>query len=431
MNAPKEKVWNNLFKILCILGCGYQLQGVVKSYFSYGTVTKNRYFRPYSVSNPKIHLCFLYLADVIDWNPITKKYGNKSHGYDMHGANPKLRKWMDYVTIKEIFDNTPQLKILSCATRDETGHDVIESKDCKVFNITKYVQQQYICYMIKTEMKNPIPFKSITESLLFDHLVLQFNYGGNLSMVHKLRVTLSDRDIPYTDSYYSLTFYKKSDEISSTSVSCQRFENIFLGYPYDRKPCPTDGDTYKYRKCVDICIIDKIFKYYNRLPAQTYNFKPEDLLMISDSMMKNKTLRYQYSSILDTCDTLCNVMVCQYSYCITSGQMKATKLKQDEEHVSNFKVLSSSYPNIYVIYVASLPFLDFIIYVFSSLGTWFGLVIISLNPIYLFKISRDKISRYIASKKNQRANRRDIYLRRMMMRSNFYVKYYIERQKLR
>lgn len=120
-------------------------------------------------------------------------------------------------------------------------------------------------------------------------------------------------------------------------------------------------------------------------------------------MMTNATNLKTVSNIQNICENRCKYMMCTYSYCITNGYSKATKLASDsdDEQISTIHVESFPSPSIYITYVPNLPFLDFVIYVCSTLGSWFGFVIVSFNPLNVYKIKK------FCDKKKKNRNRND------------------------
>ena len=70
-----------------------------------------------------------------------------------------------------------------------------------------------------------------------------------------------------------------------------------------------------------------------------------------------------------------------------------------------------------------VPLLDFIIYVLSSLGTWFGLVIMSCNPIELIK-SRVRQNDENETSETRSSNRLQTLRRRNLIRNRFYSQYH-------
>lgn len=435
MKLSRENIWNFSFLILCIVGCSYQVQNVVLSYFSYSTVTRSKYYSPETISYPDLHYCFLYLEDVIDWDAIIKKYGRM---FSYNNYYERI-KWQDVLTVKDIFDFTADLDIEECVIRDETGHIAIVANgtQCNYFNISKYVQQQSICFRISVKKQSSMSFAAIHSSINYERLMFEIWYGGKLSLTLKNRPTLSGGFFPFISRAYTPTYYKGMNEDIGVHVSCQSFNNNFLGYPYDLFVCPPDGRPSTYFSCFDACLTKQTMSHWNRKPFSPFYTKPENVKLISHRMVQNESIARLIAKWSKSCHNYCIERPCKYSYCITLGM---ARLLKDIKRASYIRVESNPYPNIYINYVASLPFLDFIIYVFSSLGTWFGFVIIQCNPIAIFKLSYSSILDRMKkaqdmnifantfNRMNRRLNRRDLVMRRMRMRVRFYQQYYRQRR---
>ena len=421
-----EKLWNFLFNFICIAGCAYQVGNVVMSYFQYRTLTRNRFYSPKNISFPHLHYCFRFLEDGLNWTAVTKKYG-KLYSYqdDMLRLN-----WIDILVIRDIFDMTPEPDIDKCLYRDSTGHRITISpiKGCNYFNISKYVNQQYICYHLKPVENSDIKFHDIYSSLLYDSMMYEISYSNILSKSTKIRVTLTHKGLPYISRFYAASFYKKSNEGQSLKMSCQMFKNYYLGYPYDDFICAKETD--EFFLCMEECLASLSVKKYGRKLYSSYHIQPEDTKLISWTMLNNDTILSSIARFNDICSKSCPYFSCTYSYCVTAGHSDTSI---DVDHVSkgsSIRIHSPSNPDMICAYFATLPFLDFFIYIFSTLGTWFGLVIIQCNPMKLFKVASDLYQkrqiRNMQARMNfmeNRMDRRDIYLRHMMMRTRYYEIY--------
>ena len=118
-------------------------------------------------------------------------------------------EWTSILTIKDIFDFTPDIDIAECAYRDKTGSNVIErtKENCTFFNITKYVRQ-YICYRIKPQENNNMRFGAIYSSLYYERMLFEISCSGRLSRSTKSRVTLTGTTYPYMSRKYTPCYYK-------------------------------------------------------------------------------------------------------------------------------------------------------------------------------------------------------------------------------
>lgn len=388
MKQSVKKVWNFIFNLFCIIGCAYQIQSVVWSYFKYGTVTKNRYFSPEYINFPELHYCFRYIEDALDWNAVERKYRK------VVLTDPKNRKtWTDILTIGDIFEYTPDSDITQCLYRDPTGHSIISSRmgECNFFNVEKYVFQQFICYRVTPKEQIKVDFEFIPNSLNYERLLYQIRYVGRLANATKMRPTITGYNYPFISRLYASGYFKNSDEDMTLHISCQRFENSFLGYPYDKFVCEQHENGYY--DCFDSCMKKFTMTTLDRLPYATFHTMPHDSKLISYSMLKNKTIRHLLTDWWKKCVIHCPMFSCSYSYCVTIGYSDTHTRVKRTERGSKIRVESPTHPNIYINYFPSVPLLDCIIYILSSLGTWFGLVIISCNPVSFISSVTNRIEK--------------------------------------
>lgn len=75
--ASCKQLWDILLNILCFLGCAYQLQNVILSYFEYGSIVRYRLLTPEFVVFLDLHVCFLAMEDVLNVSAIKQKYSIK------------------------------------------------------------------------------------------------------------------------------------------------------------------------------------------------------------------------------------------------------------------------------------------------------------------------------------------------------------------
>ena len=164
----------------------------------------------------------------------------------------------------------------------------------------------------------------------------------------------------------------------SVNIYCQNYTIHTLGYPYDKYSC--DSYPNQYFNCFANCIKEMTINKLKRVPYSVFIDEPLNLKMISYLMVQNKTFSKLISSISSKCKKQCPTHSCLYSYCMTMARTTTSMDSVTKEKGSTIRVETTGQPNVFVNYHPSLPLLDFIIYILSSLGTWFGLVIISCDP---------------------------------------------------
>ena len=110
--------------------------------------------------------------------------------------------------------------------------------------------------------------------------------------------------------------------------------------------------------------------------------RAEDLPLVSFTMLRDKEMSRKVNSITKVCTDRCPTRNCRSVYCITMARVTTTSglLQKHDQHKCTVRVETTGQPDVTVIYQPKLPILDFVIYILSSLGTWFGLVIIACNP---------------------------------------------------
>ena len=171
------KSWNFFFKAICFIGCTFQLSNIAVSYFQYDTVSKNSFSTPKTLDFPVLHFCFIYLTDSINWSKVELKYGKL---FPRDTFSNKLQ-WMDILTVGDILNFTPPLQFSGCSYRDQLGNEVIHTKRCEMFEIHKYVSQQYICYQLTPKERVAMDFYFIHTSLLNDRLIYEVQLDKQLS----------------------------------------------------------------------------------------------------------------------------------------------------------------------------------------------------------------------------------------------------------
>lgn len=258
MNFNRMKVSNLIFNALCILGCAYQLQNVFESYFKYGTITRYQIFAPTSIYFPELHVCSMYLCDLLDWNQVEQKYGR---------IYPRMdKRWMDTLTISDILTYTPDVVPDQCTYRDKTGTAIIKSamKNCTMFKTKKYILQNYVCYNFIAKKIYEIIFDLVHGSLEYDRTLYELRLSGPLTHASKLRVTISQKGFLDFGRVYAPGYYKKKQDQISLQVSCNNITNTWLGYPYDPFRCSRQDEDF-YR-CVEECIKNHTMSQYGRFP---------------------------------------------------------------------------------------------------------------------------------------------------------------------
>ena len=242
--------------------------------------------------------------------------------------------------------------------------------------------QEYLCYYIKLRKQRYLKFDAVQSALRFERVVYNFIIRKPLSHFKKIRLTLTNGGLPHRGRAFSPAFYKEREERMSANVHCLNHTINSLGYPYDPFAC--EHYVNEHYQCYDACLRKAVVQKLHRLPYTLFLRDKEKMSLISFSMMTDESISRGFSKMSDICYKKCPMYSCRYSYCITLARATTTLEHGVEslnisEYGTTVRVETTGQPDVSVSYQPKLPLLDFIIFILSSLGTWFGLVIISFK----------------------------------------------------
>ena len=413
-----QRVSSHTYCILCVIGCMYQLQLSLVGYLRFGTVTKTRYLVPQVINFPPLHFCFLCMEDMVNVTQVQDKY-NITVNEDIPN---ELYNLMDIMTIEDILNFTPNDPLESCTYRDHTGNKIRfgNKEEClKIFEIQKYIIQQHLCYAVVARKDISVTFWSVERSLRYERLIFRIKLSEKHARSQKIRPTITNWRFPLIENAYSQSYYKKSGSDISIDISCSNVSVSFLGYPYDKFTCIKDGDM-DYYQCVDSCLEKKTLINLSRLPHTSYHHKRSlnisFMKIVSTSMVDNDTISHLINDWTAECDAACPAFVCRYSYCNNVGNYGQRSAKQG----TTIRVDSPPGPELRIAAVPMISLLDLFVYASSSLGTWFGFVFITFNPLNLFG---NTCKHFKTRNIGGRTNRNDLILHTMVMRSRYHERY--------
>ena len=212
-----KTICNNSYKFICICFCLYQLQSVAISYFTFSTVTQNKFKSSSIVRFPSLHVCFLAIIDAMNRDYIRKKY----YVDTLMDPYVKSNSLLINITAKEIFENTLDTISHTCIHRDKSGNEMIDSDNCGDYLFTKkYLSQQYICYQIKAKNIINYNLNLIESAIRYEKVMYIIGFKRPLSDFRKIRFILTETGLPHRGKMYSPVLYKETKERMSLT-SCQ------------------------------------------------------------------------------------------------------------------------------------------------------------------------------------------------------------------
>lgn len=364
--------------IICSIGLIIQIENVSIRYFSFKTRAVANMIIPIEGTYPDLSVCFRYV-DILNGSKVNEKYDRINivkyfePGYDMKKSYLDTKN----LTIKEIFEFTPEENLIfkdgvGCYIRYPGRYTMenIKTIDCyKHFKIIEYLIRNSVCYLIKPIFYNGSltmheyalspGYQGQMYKLNFDESIFKNFYSMSI-VVHTNRSNI------LFDTLFSSNIELPMEELPSTYVWAREFVQESLPKPYDTMCLPPPNNSKSWYGYMMGQIDQKAMKLYNFSIPFKPTFKAD--LRVTKIMnflaFKNRTLTYlidnlmkKYYKHITTCNTL--YYVTRSKYIPDNEASFATFWTQDEKIVLR--------------YSPEQELIDFIVYVCSCIGIWFGL----------------------------------------------------------
>ena len=388
---------NICFKLLCLIGFVYQMTHISLEYFSFKTNTKVTLVLHAKSANPSIIFCTHY-TDILDRTDY-QRYGihqERSFNFtEMLSDHTKL-------TIRDIFDLTPHPNktMIGCQIR-EHDHNVqtYPLDQCySMFHIRKFHEGAFICYQFRTRIVDSnfrcheasLSYHSNTELYLIS-LDRQFLLSNAIKVISFIPQGIQDSftSFPFESRRFFESTERYTYDAPETSkmnqlfISAESFFTTRLGSPYDTD-CAEEfekTETFCRRRC-NIASFSK----HGIFPPNEFCVKPLPIKHLNVLTMENKTLFQDVQARNEECMKMCNRKGCHEWYSVTNLKAVPYKLNATLSIVSS----CSNKPTVIIQYLPRITFMELFMYVSSSLGIWFGISVLSINP---FQVNRYKLTK--------------------------------------
>ena len=381
-----KTILSTTFRMACLIGCIFQSKEVCEVYFKYSTTTSTRMIVPTTLPTPALSVCFTY-------NPVL----DRTH-YKRYGLQEKPILWRghfggsDKLTVKQIFQLTRRANdtLYYCDRRSDDSFFFrsMEGRDCmSEMNVTKYYMQEYVCYAYSFNKMTTVHPGKIAHAITYSNFAYSLIMKDRPPGARVYAFAHPSGSLPLVSRNYGKEFDRK---IHSNGVGghpnkifvIYRPINIYLlSPPYDT------GCTYDYNShkdmCRRMCLIEKM-KEIGRVPFSEIITDPVDLKHVNFNDMYNKTRLKLIQSYYDGCEGKCHRPLCDTRFSTSDVHLRT------ETHgglvAFIVRMLVPDKPSIEITHTACVTFLDFLIYLCSSIGMWFGFSVTSLMNIRVSKV---------------------------------------------
>ena len=385
-----KKIFSLAFSVLCLLGFLFQVQQVSDLYFRFQTTSRTVYQFTETDYYQSIFYCprFMDLIDQQRLKELGKTFSEHSLEDYFHGLSS--------IAMKDILELTPPASKMFRACMIRSGRmstaRIFNPQECEAyFKIIKSVNGEKVCYTFMPNVSANYSVGDVASSLTHTSIVYELYFNSSIADSFKAFFISSPIDSTgdLKDPLHSVPFqalgenrrlfHKSKFSVYGDSITINR-----LPPPFDTN-CSTGHDQ---EACYEECLAED-FKTINRFPWSGFHRQKLDMTMLTPLDFENVTIARFVDTSLEKCHSRCKVR----TECLT--RFSRTTI---QECKSDGLTLASMLPTVPHMSLYAVPFLnlvEYIVQIGSSFGMWFGLSIISFNPmkyiIYQRKEKKEKI----------------------------------------
>lgn len=393
-------MWNKaviltLTLLFCIIGCLWQIENVSVRYFNYDTKTSVGVHIPSFIHAPSISSCYRF-NDIANFGLIQKEKAINAirrndnqnslaqvleslNKFNHQIKNFTVSDWFRYSpSVNDIFDG-PQ----GCTIRipERFVMSLFSGKDCiKHFNITKYLRDEFICYrfdpLFKTKLSvHEYALSPMSTGMIYS-IFLNYSAFKNMEIVYTIVHSMTSSVL--MDTIFSKSLSNPFKELPESVVTYREFTRKKLEGPYHPE-CDQRLDVYgsaiEYDlKRVNEISIKKFGSIVPWIPIYNETIKAK---VPSELNFRNETFVNQINSVLR------EQFKIGKSSCINRFTLTNTRLSPSMRPGPVVAVFWPSSEAIDVTHVPDQELIDFIIYICSCIGIWFGLSVFSVYDLFL------------------------------------------------
>ncbi|KAI1304223.1 hypothetical protein HDE_01923 [Halotydeus destructor] len=380
-----------LVTVLCIGACavGFSVQVAKLSelFFRYETMTHIVTDILRHSYAPAIHIC-----------PMTIQVVNVTAYNEAHSSSPvksitnvnDILAFQSKLTVEDLFKYSPSAMdmIEECMIRRPFmgGFQSYDRTFCNnLFDVTKYFTMENMCYMIRLlPLQHDIQYDT-------NHLGVALNFQGayySFVLTKKWDMLLNDFKI--------LSLGRDGDLDKSLPVALlvsrglyqgnsmyNRFSTRNMRVRYVRLPPPYQSWCRHYLRdgfksnigCANSCVQKRSLETFGKFWYGSQAYFPVPEIPISTNDFKNKTFGKQFEKIYTECHAACSQQECRITWSLTSvNQRKSGNSLQ-------FTAVMSSQPSLTIEHESKLTLESYLIFIMSCVGSWFGLSVLSFDPL--------------------------------------------------
>lgn len=376
---------------------------------------------------------------------------------------------------------SPETVISGCSIKgpkDFEFEDFSSPKECNAYFTTwKFYLQEYICYRFKRitkEYQDPTPFQYRSISYAIDRSGVMYSVklsDAHIILARYLKVVIHSSNLNPISSLAMTTNIKRrfDDERKGSGGGDDVKKNYYifqLTYSQlnmTRLPPPFDTGCKNYveegilssMECRNECLVNKTLSQLKKVPFSVSVWNVTDIIhfmttygdvsddtdkYLASSLAKEKAmmsvLKHQHLTnedvkngslsklliqIEDDCHQECKRPDCSDIISLTRGSydyIRPEYMDNPSKQPMEFEVSVPKKPFIAIEYKEKISQTEFLVYILSCFGVWFGLSVLSLNPFRLTQFILEKtpsLQKAIVIRSNEGKGEPKDYCRSMRM----------------
>lgn len=372
---------------VCLAGLIYQLEQISERYLKYPTRSEVKLSVPDHIVVPMLSTCW-FLKDMFYRKPYSEKNATDNTSFTAYYED------LNRMSLNEIFEETTPVEYLfdthpGCTVRKPdrlVARRPYSRRTCfKMFQIKKYVQKDFMCYkfslsIIDPEQKLDQSEYSLTpqSSGLIYGLYLNSSVFARASYFTLFLHSSTTSDLH--DSLFARSFEYKTRAGSRTiGVSHSGVSIVRLEAPYDTK-CETFKPYLSGAEYLNDLLkwetVEKLGRVTTFNPIYS---NQSDYPMITADLLANQTFLNEFKEIYNSYNK--SFSDCYLHYYVS-------KIAINPSYTTSISVYWPQETEISLIHVPVYDYIDFLTYVLSSFGIWFGISVMSFGELINSVIDR-------------------------------------------
>ena len=389
----RHKICSLIFTLSVAIGLLYQSSIVIEEYFKYQVSSKTSIFIPEVIQSRSVSFCMRF-TDILNYDLFNKETNRNWSFADSKTSKKTQRKYVDEMTVDEVFKYTPpEGQLVSMLRfRNKSSSHIFEFRDHRIYeclNIIKYIYMRYICYHVVVVCEDKKQYlREVIAVPTHPGEIYVIEFRSLFYKAHYVKIVLGYRNKFPRRELVTTNYITRSYNMTTNSAQNNYLVSNDYEINIESLPPPFETRCFNYSQigfenevdCIHDCIEKMTKKVFGKLPYTIPIRNSTKDKMISDNDLYNQTIDRTVRSIQSDCSR----RVCSRVSCHHTQVMIVSAARPGERF--RWKHIIPNQPSFRIENSPSLPPIEFLIYLLSIMSAWTGCSILSFNPSRVFSL---------------------------------------------